>query len=293
MIIAKPVGGLANQMSVYAAARALSVLRGCELKLDLSNLEKDPVRSYELDKLNIKASIATPAEVKQLTGESRFRFVNRLKKSLRKRLKIVNPHTYKEASLKFDPAFFNLAPPIHISGNYLSIRYYAPIFETLRSELAISLPLSAASNIWLTKVQTCCSVAVHVRRGDYVSNAKAQAVHGVMGLEYYKKAMALMLEKMPQAEFFVFSDDPEWVRENININAVTHYVDCNNADDGYQDYWIMRHCQHHIIANSGFSRWAALLANPKEQLVYLPQKWFVKNTGITDADVGPSGWTRV
>jgi len=293
MIIAKPIGGLANQMNVYAAGRALSVLRRCELKLDLSGLEKDPVRYYELDKLHIKAEIATPSEIRKLTGESPFRLINRLKKSLRKRLKITNPNAYKEKSLAFDPAFFNLAPPMHIAGNYVSLRYYAPVMNLLRSELAISRPLSKASDDWLKKTQATCSVAVHVRRGDYVANAKTQAVHGVVGLEYYEKATSLMLENRPDAEFFVFSDDPQWVRENIHIKAPTHYIDCNNADDGYQDYWIMRHCKHHIIANSGFSRWAALLANSEGQLVYLPKKWFVKNTGITDDDIGPSNWTRV
>lgn len=292
MIIIKLVGGLANQMGIYAAGRALSVRCGAPLKLDLSSLRANPLRPYELDKLNIKAEIATPEEIQQLSGKSRFRMIDRIKTSLRKHLYLQNPHFYKETSLVYDPKFFRLAPPVYLLGNFPSIHYYETVLDLLRNELSIGLPLSPASRSWLEKISDTCSIAVHVRRGDYVSNPKATAFHGVLGLHYYQEAINFMRNKYPQGEYFIFSDDMAWVKGHLELDGVVHYVDCNNAKNGYQDYWLMRHCRHHIVANSGFSRWAALLCDHSDQQVIRPARW-TTNALLRDEDIGPSSWISI
>lgn len=292
MIIVKLIGGLANQMGIYAAGRALSVQCNVPLKLDLSSLADNQHRMYELDKLNIKAEIAMPEEIQQLSRESRFHMIDRIKKSLKKRLHIKNPHIYKETSLVYDANFLQLSAPVYVLGSFPSLLYYKSIFGLLRNELSIKLPLSRNSQIWLDKISSTCSVAMHFRRGDYVSNPKATAFHGVLGLRYYEAAVNLMRNKYPQAEFFVFSDDMEWVKNNITFTGVFHYVDCNNAENGYQDYWLMRHCRHHIVANSGFSRWAALLCDYPDQQVIRPARWTTHEL-LRDEDIGPSSWILI
>lgn len=276
-------------MAIYAAGRALAVHCDAPLKLDLSSLANNRQRRYELDKLNIQADIATPEEIQQLARESRFPIIDRIIKSLRKRLHMRNPHIYKETSLVYDPNFFRLRAPVYVLGNFPSLHYSKSIFGLLRDELSISFALSQASQAWLDKISSTCSVAVHVRRGDYVSNPKTTAYHGVLGGPYYQEAMRLMKNKYPQAEFFVFSDDMAWVKKNIMPEGVTHYVDCNNAENGYQDYWLMRHCRHHIVANSGFSRWAALLCEYPDQMVIRPARWTIRAL-LRDEDIGPSSW---
>ncbi len=292
MIIARLGGGMANQMGIYAAGRALSLQCGATLKLDLSGLEKDSLRKYELNKLNIHAEIATEEEIKAITQESRFKIVNKIKKKIYKRFHIKKPHVYKESSLSFDPSFFKLKPPIYLIGNFPSVYYPLTIFDLLKKEFSISQPLSQQSQAWLNKIGTVCSVAVHVRRGDYVSNPKITAVHGVLGMDYYRRAFDVMLKQQPRAEFFVFSDDPEWVKVNIKPGSIIHYVDCNDSENGFQDYWLMRHCKHHILANSGFSRWAALLCNNQNQVVIRPSRW-VNSKQFKAEDVGPSSWILV
>lgn len=292
VIIVRPVGGLANQMGVYAAGRALAEKTGATLKLDISSLAQDPLRKFELDRLQTRIEIATPDEIREVSGESRFRFVNKLAKKIRKLSGISNTRTYKEKSLGFDPAFFSLQAPVHIAGNFPSLLYYLPVFPLLKKEFEIRLPLSEASNAWLDKITRTCSVAVHIRRGDYISNPKATAFHGVLGLDYYRRAFGIMREKFSAAEFFVFSDDPQWVRQHVHIPGTIHYVDCNDAENGYQDYWLMRHCKHHIVANSGFSRWAALLCDNPDQCVIRPTHW-TTSAVLRDEDIGPSSWQLV
>ena len=292
MIIARPVGGIANQMGVYAAGRALSLRCEAKLKLDLSGLERDLLRKYELDKFNIKAEIATQDEIKAITGETRFKFVNKIREKIYKRFHIKNPSIYKESSLSFDPSFFDLKPPVYLIGNFPSVYYYRPIFDLLKKELSISQPLSQESQSWLNKISAACSVAVHVRRGDYVSNPKITAVHGVLRGDYYQQAFSIILRKYSQAEFFIFSDDPDWVKKNIKPDGIVHYVDCNNSENGYQDYWLMRHCKHHILANSGFGRWAALFCEYRDQEVIRPARWLTQKQ-FKDEDIGPLSWISV
>lgn len=292
IVITRPVGGMANQMGVYAAGRALSLRCGAKLKLDLSGLERDSFRKYELDKFNIQAEIAAQEEIKAITGESRSKLINKIREKIRKGFHIKNSAIYKESSLAFDPTFFDLKPPIYLIGNFPSVYYYRPIFDLLKKELSISQPLSQESQAWLNKIDAACSVAVHVRRGDYVSNPKITAAHGVLGVDYYQQAFSIMLRKQPQAEFFIFSDDPDWVKKNIKPDGVAHYVNCNNSENGYQDYWLMRNCKHHIIANSGFGRWAALFCEYQDQKVIRPARW-VASKQFKDEDIGPLSWILV
>lgn len=292
MIIVQLSGGMGNQMGVYAAGRALSLQCGARLKLDLSGLERDSVRKFELDKYNIQIEIATPEEIKFVTGQSRFKCINIIREKIEKRFHIRNPSIYRGNTLSFDPSFFSLKAPLYITGYFPSIHYYRPIFDLLKKELSISRPLSQASQSWLGKVCATCSIAVHVRRGDYASNPKITAVHGVLDADYYQQAFKIMRNKYPEGEFFVFSDDPGWVRDNIKPDGVVHYVDCNDADNGYQDYWLMRNCKHHIIANSGFSRWAALFCEYQHQEVIRPARWLISKE-LNDEDIGPSSWILV
>ncbi len=56
------------------------------------------------------------------------------------------------------------------------------------------------------------SVAIHIRRGDYVGNTH----HNVCDLEYYYKALHNIKSKINSPHFFIFSDSPNpmsWQRK--------------------------------------------------------------------------------
>ena len=56
-------------------------------------------------------------------------------------------------------------------------------------------------------------VSVHVRRGDYLH--PSNSIFGLCGVDYFQQAIAYVRKKRPDARFFFFSDDMEWVRENL------------------------------------------------------------------------------
>ena len=89
----------------------------------------------------------------------------------------------------------------------------------------------------------------------------------------------------------VFSDDPDWVRENLLVPAPLIIVDHNENKD-YEDLRLMSQCKHHIIANSSFSWWGAWLRPAQHKLVFAPKKWFTNGDRDTK-DLIPDSWIRV
>ena len=116
------------------------------------------------------------------------------------------------------------------------------------------------------------SVGIHIRRGDYLKNWK---YCGLCGIDYYQKAIAYILEHIKSPKFFLFSDDIDWVKENISPllkgYGVT-FVNWNHSINSYKDMQLMAMCKNLIIANSSFSWWAAYL-NQNNPIVVAPEKW--------------------
>jgi len=292
-IIAKPAGGLANQMNVYATARALAQRHGGEpIKLDLSAIKADPKRSFELDKLHAPFEIATPDEIRTARGESRHAALNRWIKRLRKWSGKKPAGLYKERNLAFDPTVFDLPIPAYLDGNFPSAQYYEPILNLLREEFRIRIPISPASTTWEQRIAQTLSTSLHIRRGDYAHDLSTKSYHGLLPLTYYQQAIEQLLKQKPHAEIFVFSDDIAWARENLRTCAPVHFVDCNGPKQAIQDFHLQCCCRHHIIANSGFSRWPALLNPHADRLVLMPQRWTTRND-YTGRDVAPDDWIRI
>jgi hypothetical protein len=108
-------------------------------------------------------------------------------------------------------------------------------------------------------------------------------------LDYYRKALRLLNERVDQPEIFIFSDDIAWVKANLDIDLPCLFVDHNMGMESYNDMRLMSLCQHHIIANSSFSWWGAWLNPNPDKVVIAPQRWFANANKNVD-DLFPEGW---
>ena len=100
-----------------------------------------------------------------------------------------------------------------------------------------------------------------MRRGDYANNPVTTNYHGLCSLDWYQQAFSKMQSLVKNAKYFVFSDDPDWVKANLKLNAPTAYILPSADGKEAHDLHLMSQCKHNIIANSSFSWWAAWL-NP-------------------------------
>ena len=89
-------------------------------------------------------------------------------------------------------------------------------------------------------------------------------------------------------EFYIFSDDITWARENLKIGFPCVYIDHNQGLENYNDMRLMSLCKHHIIANSSFSWWGAWLNPNPGKIVIAPKKWFANE--IKSDDLIPANW---
>ena len=154
----------------------------------------------------------------------------------------------------------------------------AKVVDQVRDEVKRSFsfsPFEDEQNIKLQReIQSCNSVAVHLRKGeDYLLRAKA--FKGTCGIDYYLKAINLRKEKVENPHFYVFTDNPKWVQNNLKGFDYT-LVD-NNPAIGWGNHFdmqLMSYCKHNIIANSTYSWWGAYLNDNPNKIVIAPLQWF-------------------
>ena len=122
--------------------------------------------------------------------------------------------------------------------------------------------------------------------------APYNSVHGTCSMDYYFRCIEYLASTIKDPHFFIFSDDPKWVRDNLKLPYPTTIVDHNGVEKDYEDLRLMTQCKHHIIANSTFSWWGAWLCENPKKMIFAPQKWFVTDEPNT-GDLIPEGWHRL
>lgn len=271
-------GGLGNQLFQFAMAFSLSKKLNMKLILDISNYTKKNIRKFELYKFkNIKKS-----------------FILYRKRSyfLRKYIKIYNfffLKTYNEKNpFLYDAKIFNLPKSrnIYIKGYFQSEKY----FSDKRLEILNLLKFNNYFNkkfLELRKdIKNTASVAIHLRRGDYL-NQSTRAVHGVLNLIYYEKCISFILHKVKKPRFFIFSDDIRWVKSNNFFSKLKNSLVVDTKSN-HKDLELMSLCKYFIVANSSFSWWGAWLSGYKNKIVCAPKKWL--NIKSDCSDLLPKKW---
>jgi hypothetical protein len=295
-VVAALMGGLGNQLFQYAAGRALAKARGAELLLDVSPLAHPAtLRRYMLDAYAIRAALFPfPLRIRRSgavatafpTGRDFRRgpvaAVRRLlSEHGRRELPVVT-----EESFRPDTATAASDAGAYLAGYWQSERYFQAIAAELRETFRRPREVDARNAAWLARIAATDAVCVHVRRGDYLQPDIA-AVYGVCSPDYYRRALALVRERVADATAFVFSDDPAWAR--TNLDGVV--VDANGPSQAPQELMLMAACRHHVIANSSLSWWAAWLAASTDQIVVAPDPWFAD--GGETPDLLPARWTKL
>lgn len=292
MVIVKLLGGLGNQMFQFATGRSVAHRLGSELLLDVSSFDHYDLRRYELDDWMIDARVATAAELSRagvVSGSpTSFQRIGRL-------LGFGRPaHTFREASFAYDPRILEVTDPVYLDGYFQSERYFTDVAEHLRKEFVLREPTDEKNVAMQAVIREAgaSSVSLHIRRGDYVTNAHTAQYHGVCSLDYYRAAVDHLAEGIGGGHYFVFSDDLEWVRDNLKLTQPMTLVDVNGPDKGAWDMALMMACRHHIIANSSFSWWGAWLNPHPDKIVIAPKLWFRGATHDT-SDLVPAAWIRL
>ena len=255
-------GGICSQIHQWRIGAALRA-RGVDVEYDIQwfkNYGKDIngkfVRNFDLLRAfpNLDLPIASDAKIKYFKKH----------------------FAYNESK---DGAFINAKTPKYFGWYYES--YYQdllPFEYTIDESVLDDYNKNVARQIKDDKHP----IGIHVRRGD-MAVTKHNWV--VCPPEYFVNAVKFFVKKYPDASFYFFSDEPDWIQDNIlpllnDIENPLYLVSHNGSDKGYMDLALLSYCEHHVASQGSLARYGHMLNQNKNSILIMP-----KVPGSTDINV--------
>lgn len=238
MVIAKIMGGLASQLEKYIFADRIAKALGQELVLDLSDYLTGYFRPFVLNYLSLP-------DCKIIDGTKKIGEVIRIDNGDRLieayRRKENNLYIYKEGQ---DYVTFTKEYP------EFEINYNWDIFDYVKLKEE-----SNHINDFCSKIEGCYSVAVHIRRGDFVTIGWNNDIND------YKSIIGYILLQHPGARFYFFSNDIYWVKEQFGDDTRFSYEHSDGSILGdLEEFFYISLCNQRILSSvSGFGKYANIL----------------------------------
>ncbi len=327
MIIIRIAGGLGNQMQQYALGRKLQSL-GREVKYDRSWFSEEEQKRAkmprELELLRFRGlalPFCTEEEKRKFTGNALGKLARKLagKFGTGARGKAGSIPSVFEETQMYHPGILKMTDG-YLQGYFACNKYYEDILPQLRQDFAFPESEDPGNSTWNREIMDrmlspgIFSVAVHIRRGDYLDSGNAELLGGICTPQYYESAVRY-LEELEEKEaagapaadgtgeppksrirFFVFSDDPDFARTCRFGTKGQEVIFCdrNTGRDSLLDMQLMSCCRAVIAANSTFSFWGGRLNARDDRILIRPLRH--KNTQIPDPEEMRDlwkGWTFV
>ena len=264
-VIVKPSGGLGNQLFEIANGYAYSLRHNRRFFITSSweGMSKDRPNYWTTYLKGLNKYLVEDKKVKQIKR-------------------------YKEPKFSYSevPKFKG---HICLEGYYQSEKYFTDYSEAVKKLFTLPQDLIPFFNFKKEGI----TIAVHIRRGDYLKN---QEFHVILDKFYYDNAKKVIEEKLGfRPNYYYFSEDTDWIKENFKDDIKEN----DKIISGYKDYeelYLMSQCDHFIIANSSFSWWADWLSRLQDEnskIVIAPNVWFGPS-GIKDfQDIYCKNWIKI
>jgi len=193
-------------------------------------------------------------------------------------------HFYVENAFIYDSGFLDLPDGTCLRGYFQSERYFDEIKADIRTAFQPRDPyLLSKVDPQLQKLRQKSQVlvAVHVRRGDFLELPERDCLTNDQFLD---AAMAMF----PGAHFLIFSDDLNWCRARFSVRQDVSFSPFTRV---LEDFFAISRCDHHILAKSTFSWWAAWLSKSPNQKVVAPRIKQDLTWAGASPDYYPKEWT--
>jgi hypothetical protein len=253
MIILRIIGGLGNQLFIYAFGRSLEIKHDFEVSFDTySGFKKDTYnRKFELDNFNIKIKKATLSEALYFPIQKRSKTI----------ANILYPGSFyieddQNFSVEKLKELVNLHNRIFLQGYFQKAECFESLKEELKNELTLNKELSETADDYLEITKIKNSVAVHIRLKERAN---------LNQLDFYTDNISRLKKELNDPFFFIFSDDINWCKKNMQADSDIIFIE--NTNNQLEDFWLMKNCKHFIISNSTFAWWGAWLSSNEDKLV--------------------------
>jgi Glycosyl transferase family 11 len=283
MIIVQLRGGLGNQLFEYAFARALAKHHSVDLWIDKSFYHPKYLRPRQFELFNYNIHCQKVLEYEECFDAKYIMEIYDISKC------VVDTGFRQEDIIP-------LGSQIVMQGWWSSKNNYL-FEEDFRSLLLKELVHKETIESYDFRgdkdriQQSRNPVFVHVRRGDYKEN---QHIFHLVGEDYYERAFDFIESQVSDPEFFIFSDEIEYVQSNMKFRGKVTFVKTLAATESLE---LARTCKHFISANSTFSWWSAYLSEMSKKIVLFPKKYYTnekfQTSYETDADYLSPFWMKM
>lgn len=282
-VIIRLNGGLGNQMFQYAFGRAIA--RGRDLSFDDSTFTSDGKREFRLDCFDLDITFAAaPLPARLLAcAPGAWRLMRLLGGSLR----LPGGRLFWDRMDGFDSSAGRGSGPAVAVGYWQDERYFSEIEGEIRERFRPTAKPVRETIALLGEAPQ--AVGIQVRRGDYLDERIAR-VHPPQPISYYQEAVRRVVEKRGVRTAIVCSDDPDWVRSNLELPVQRILIREERAED-WEDMHLLSHCAHVVISNSSFGWWSAWLGGPDRMVIH-PDPWYGSG-GHTFRSPAPERWLSV
>lgn len=264
MIILKLMGGLGNQMFQYALYLNLKAA-GKEVYFDLSFYDSaENKKKLITDVFLLELPRAKESDIIKIRDSS-MKIVDRIRRKLfgsKGKVCIDSEEEFQREIFEMDNVF--------LSGYWQSEKYFKNVELQVREKFNFIDNMTEYQKDILKAVKSKNSVAVHIRRGDYLE--LSEIFGNICTEEYYQKAIKYF-EQMEKVHFFIFSNDIKYVKQTYHGSDITIVESYSDFPYCNMDMYLMSQCRHKIIANSSYSWWGAWLNNNHDKKVIAPNKW--------------------
>jgi hypothetical protein len=279
------MGGLGNQLFIYAAARALALRTGARLLLDVSRFQLDVTyhRMFLLDRFPIHAEVLRPG----LVGRAGLLLERAVRKS---------PLLTRWSDIIVDPSFggpFGLlpelvtAPPrrsVTLDGYWQSEEYFRDAADVVRRELFPPAPACPVALRELSAIKSAGhAVAVAIR---FYREIPGAVVDPAAVIAPFRRALVDHHAAHPEASYFLFTEEPELFADTDCLRVpFTVVTPRPRNEDAPTDLHLLAHCTSFFLGYSSFHWWGAWLSTAEGKTVH-----YLHRPGRPCRDYVPAEW---
>jgi hypothetical protein len=294
-IIVRIAEGIGNQLFMYAHAYALSKKINYDLYIDNTSgyFQKKNIRSYELDKFNINTSLS----------DKKYRFDNFLLNLNRNLLKKIDIYKTNKSFLiesknrnkitnYYDAAKLNFSDILYVEGYYETEKYFKDFTNDLKKKFIINEKYLEKNNKYIDLVKNSNSVSISVRQHRFSERRQINYSKSIKFVQntvnYINKAVIFFKNKIPNAKFFIWSNDFTGLNEYFGENEFIFIKD--NTNKSINDFNLFKYAKHFIVGPTSFHWWGAWLNQNRNKICVRPPD---NLNPSNNKDFWPESWIKI
>jgi len=307
-IILRLSNEIGNQMFMYASAYSLSKEMNRELFLDNETafLSKKNISKYALDNFKITSHIVEDKyKFKNFSGYLKRKFLLKIN-SLRSKKKFFIEKKNINKVTSFDNSFVNKTfhDHLYLEGHFESQKYFINHSDEIKNQFQFINYHEFKNNSFFNEICNSNSVSVCIRQNRFnegrgknnLENINKSSKYSLEQINYINKASSIIKSKIPNAKFYLWSNDfSNLKKENFNFKFTA--VNISNHDIKFDiralNLFLISNCKHFIVTPSTFNWWGAWLSNNKDKIIIRPNDNYFSLFKINNLDFWPETWLKI